>query len=146
AGCRRRRTPPLVAHDVGRADRHLLGGRRTRRRRDQPGVARVLPATRHRNRGLLGVPGFVCGRGDPDLGEVRPPAGRTGHAGRLQAWSRTPSCVSTQVNPRVTDTPGRAMRQQLLGNTTEIRRAYTGHMGQPETAPLTGYRIAVTSA
>jgi uroporphyrinogen-III synthase len=38
------------------------------------------------------------------------------------------------------------MRQQLLGNTAETSRAYTGHMGQPASPPLTGYRIAVTSA
>lgn len=38
------------------------------------------------------------------------------------------------------------MRQQLRGNATEIIRAYTVHMGQPDSAPLTGYRIAVTSA
>jgi uroporphyrinogen-III synthase len=38
------------------------------------------------------------------------------------------------------------MRQQLLGNTAEISQAYTVHMGQPDSAPLTGYRIAVTSA
>jgi Uroporphyrinogen-III synthase HemD len=39
-----------------------------------------------------------------------------------------------------------AMRQQLAGNAAEIPQAYTGHMAQPEFAPLTGYRIAVTSA
>jgi uroporphyrinogen-III synthase len=38
------------------------------------------------------------------------------------------------------------MRQQLRGNATEINRAYTVHMGRPDSAPLTGYRIAVTSA
>ena len=38
------------------------------------------------------------------------------------------------------------MRQQLAGNAAEIPQAYTGHMAQPEFAPLTGYRIAVTSA
>lgn len=38
------------------------------------------------------------------------------------------------------------MRQQLRGNASEISRAYTGDMAQPDSAPLTGYRIAVTSA
>jgi uroporphyrinogen-III synthase len=38
------------------------------------------------------------------------------------------------------------MRQQLPGNATEISQAYTVHMAQPDSAPLTGYRIAVTSA
>lgn len=38
------------------------------------------------------------------------------------------------------------MRQQLPGNATEIKRAYTVDMGQADSAPLTGYRIAVTSA
>ena len=38
------------------------------------------------------------------------------------------------------------MRQQLAGNAAEIPQAYTGHTAQPEFAPLTGYRIAVTSA
>jgi uroporphyrinogen-III synthase len=39
-----------------------------------------------------------------------------------------------------------AMPQQLLRNATETRRAYTRKMAQPQSAPLTGYRIAVTSA
>src|SRR5262249_36957126 len=34
----------------------------------------------------------------------------------------------------------------LRGNATEICQEYTGPMGQSEAAPLTGYRIAVTSA
>jgi uroporphyrinogen-III synthase len=38
-----------------------------------------------------------------------------------------------------------AMRQQLLGNASEMLRAYTGHMA-PRSTPLMGYRIAVTSA
>jgi uroporphyrinogen-III synthase len=38
------------------------------------------------------------------------------------------------------------MRQQLRGNAAEICQAYTGVMAQPDSAPLTGYRIAVTSA
>src|ERR1700722_5013638 len=38
------------------------------------------------------------------------------------------------------------MRQQLGGNATAICRAYTGGMAQSDSAPLTGYRIAVTSA
>src|ERR1700761_486193 len=38
------------------------------------------------------------------------------------------------------------MRQQLLGNATETSQAYTVHMAQPASPPLTGYRIAVTSA
>jgi len=38
------------------------------------------------------------------------------------------------------------MRQQLRGNAAEISQAYTGDMAQPDSAPLTGYRIAVTSA
>lgn len=38
------------------------------------------------------------------------------------------------------------MRQQSPGNAGEISRAYTGHMEQSDSAPLTGYRIAVTSA
>jgi uroporphyrinogen-III synthase len=38
------------------------------------------------------------------------------------------------------------MRQQLRGNASEISRTYTGVMAQPESPPLTGYRIAVTSA
>ena len=38
------------------------------------------------------------------------------------------------------------MLQQLPGNASEMRRAYKGHMAQPQSAPLTGYRIAVTSA
>jgi uroporphyrinogen-III synthase len=38
------------------------------------------------------------------------------------------------------------MRQQLRGNAAETCRAYTGDMAQPDSAPLTGYRIAVTSA
>lgn len=39
-----------------------------------------------------------------------------------------------------------AMRQQLRGNAAETSQAYTGHMAQPKSAPLTGYRVAVTSA
>src|SRR6201994_3955232 len=38
------------------------------------------------------------------------------------------------------------MRQQLLGNTVETSQAYTVHMAQPASPPLTGYRVAVTSA
>ena len=38
------------------------------------------------------------------------------------------------------------MHQQLLGNATETCQAYTGHMAQPASPPLTGYRVAVTSA
>jgi uroporphyrinogen-III synthase len=38
------------------------------------------------------------------------------------------------------------MRQQLRGNAAETCRAYTSDMTQPDSAPLTGYRIAVTSA
>jgi uroporphyrinogen-III synthase len=37
------------------------------------------------------------------------------------------------------------MRKQLPGNAAETSQAYTGHMGQPVSGPLTGYRIAVTS-
>ena len=40
----------------------------------------------------------------------------------------------------------RAMRQQLLGNAAEMSQAYTSHMAQPQSPPLTGYRVAVTSA
>lgn len=40
----------------------------------------------------------------------------------------------------------RAMRQQLCGNATETSQAYTVDMAQPDSAPLAGYRIAVTSA
>ena len=39
-----------------------------------------------------------------------------------------------------------AMPQQLPGNATETRRAYKNEMAQPQSAPLNGYRIAVTSA
>lgn len=43
-----------------------------------------------------------------------------------------------------------AMPGQLAGNATETSQAYTGHMAPPlapaDSAPLTGYRIAVTSA
>jgi uroporphyrinogen-III synthase len=39
-----------------------------------------------------------------------------------------------------------AMRQQLRGNAAETSQAYTGFMAQPKSAPLTGYRVAVTSA
>jgi uroporphyrinogen-III synthase len=38
------------------------------------------------------------------------------------------------------------MLQQSLGNEPEKSGAYTEHMGQSDAAPLTGYRIAVTSA
>jgi uroporphyrinogen-III synthase len=38
------------------------------------------------------------------------------------------------------------MRQQLVGNEPEMSQAYTRHMGQSVSGPLTGYRIAVTSA
>jgi uroporphyrinogen-III synthase len=38
------------------------------------------------------------------------------------------------------------MRQQLRGNAAETSQAYTVDMAQPDSAPLTGYRIAVTSA
>jgi len=38
------------------------------------------------------------------------------------------------------------MRQQLHGNPSEIPQAYTVHMAQAAPAPLTGYRVAVTSA
>jgi len=50
------------------------------------------------------------------------------------------------MSSSVIQVPSRAMPQQLLGNATEIKRAYTVHMGQPDSPPLTGYRIAVTSA
>lgn len=40
----------------------------------------------------------------------------------------------------------RAMRRQLQGNSAETSQAYTGQMAQPTSAPLTGYRVAVTSA
>jgi len=40
----------------------------------------------------------------------------------------------------------RAMRQQLPGNAAETAQAYTVDMARPDPAPLTGYRIAVTSA
>src|SRR4051812_28667041 len=38
------------------------------------------------------------------------------------------------------------MSVQLLRNTEETCTAYTGHMSAPDWAPLTGYRVAVTSA
>lgn len=38
------------------------------------------------------------------------------------------------------------MLQQLPGNASEMSLAYKGHMAQSTSAPLTGYRIAVTSA
>ncbi len=38
------------------------------------------------------------------------------------------------------------MLQQLPGNASEMGLAYKGHMAQSTSAPLTGYRIAVTSA
>jgi uroporphyrinogen-III synthase len=38
------------------------------------------------------------------------------------------------------------MRQQLRGNAAETSLAYTVDMAQPDSAPLAGYRIAVTSA
>jgi uroporphyrinogen-III synthase len=38
------------------------------------------------------------------------------------------------------------MRRQLPGNGKEICQEYTGRMGQSDAAPLTGYRIAVTSS
>lgn len=38
------------------------------------------------------------------------------------------------------------MLQQLPGNASEMCLAYKGHMAQSTSAPLTGYRIAVTSA
>jgi uroporphyrinogen-III synthase len=38
------------------------------------------------------------------------------------------------------------MRQQLRGNAAETSQAYTVGMAQPDSAPLAGYRIAVTSA
>jgi hypothetical protein len=41
--------------------------------------------------------------------------------------------------------PG-ATRWQLRDNAAEICQAYTVHMGQPDRAALTGYRVAVTSA
>lgn len=40
----------------------------------------------------------------------------------------------------------RAMSQQLPGNAPETSAAYKCQMAQPTSAPLTGYRIAVTSA
>lgn len=40
----------------------------------------------------------------------------------------------------------RAMLQQLPGNDPETNLAYKGHMAQPSSAPLAGYRIAVTSS
>lgn len=43
-------------------------------------------------------------------------------------------------------TATRAMRQQSPGNTAETSRAYTGRMDRPDSAPLTGYRVAVTSS
>jgi uroporphyrinogen-III synthase len=38
------------------------------------------------------------------------------------------------------------MRQQSSGNDAETSQAYTGRMEQPDSPPLTGYRIAVTSS
>ena len=38
------------------------------------------------------------------------------------------------------------MLPQPLGNAHETPTAYTGHMSAPDSAPLTGYRVAVTSA
>ncbi|GAB2996790.1 transcriptional regulator [Mycobacterium bourgelatii] len=38
------------------------------------------------------------------------------------------------------------MRQQLRGNDSEISQAYKRHMALPNSAPLAGYRVAVTSA
>ena len=43
-------------------------------------------------------------------------------------------------------TPKAAMRQQLFDNAAEISQAYTVHVAAPQPGPLTGYRIAVTSA
>src|SRR6185312_12422319 len=57
-----------------------------------------------------------------------------------------PPCVSRHLSSVVIHTPSRAMHQQLRRNAAEIKQAYTVHMGQPDSAPLTGYRIAVTSA
>src|SRR6201992_4485678 len=37
------------------------------------------------------------------------------------------------------------MRGQWTGTAAKMSQAYTGHMGQPVSGPLTGYRIAVTS-
>ena len=42
--------------------------------------------------------------------------------------------------------PHRDTPQQSLGNDVETPPAYTGHMSEPDWAPLTGFRVAVTSA
>src|SRR5258705_2901240 len=52
----------------------------------------------------------------------------------------------TGARPGVINALAGAMRQQLRGNAAEISQAYTVDMAQPDSAPLTGYRIAVTSA
>src|SRR5258707_14081027 len=52
----------------------------------------------------------------------------------------------SRTRPTVIAIAVRAMRQQLRGNAAETALAYTVDMAQPDSAPLTGYRIAVTSA
>ena len=39
-----------------------------------------------------------------------------------------------------------ATTAQLLSNVEDICAAYTGQMSEPDWAPLTGFRVAVTSA
>jgi uroporphyrinogen-III synthase len=54
------------------------------------------------------------------------------------------------AGPRVSRVATRAMTQQLVGNETETSQAYTSRMAPQlaasDSAPLTGYRVAVTSA
>src|SRR4029077_10436041 len=51
-----------------------------------------------------------------------------------------------RASPGVIVVAARAMRQQLPGNAAETAQAYTVDTARPDPAPLTGYRIAVTSA
>src|SRR5579875_2129986 len=59
---------------------------------------------------------------------------------RRAAW---PAERSNRRTPGCDD---RATRRKLRGNAAAISRAYILHMGQPDSPPLAGYRVAVTSA
>ena len=102
-------------------------------------LTRVLPQQRHRNVRVLDVLGLLRRRRGPDLDDVCV-------ADPVSAPGAAESASRSRTRESVMAVATRAMRQQLRGNAAETSQAYTVDMGQPDSAPLTGYRVAVTSA